>query len=101
MTIELILNMVNFRVNFPCTYIGNYPRGTEYSASMIRYMKERVDDTLFYRAEVTHTQTLNDGALNSYNGISTFTSSANVKVTQFMKILGFSAKNTYNRYCYE
>ena len=101
MTIELILNMVNFSVNFPCTYIGNYPRGTEYSASMIRYMKEREDDTLFYRAEVTHTQTLNDGALNSYNGISTFTSSANVKVTQFMKILGFSAKNTYNRYCYE
>ena len=67
---------------------------------MIRYMKER-EDELFYRAEVTHTQTLNDGALNGYNGLSTFTSSANVKVTEFTRKLGFSAKNTYNRYCYE
>ena len=100
MGIELILNIVNFGVNFPPTSISNYPKGTTYTASMIRYMKER-EDELFYRAEVTHTQTLNDGALNSYNGISTFTSSANVRVTEFMKDLGFSAKNTYNRYCFE
>ena len=52
-------------------------------------------------AETTHSQTLNDGALNGYNGVSTFTSSANVKVTEFMKALGYGAKNTYNRYCYE
>ena len=101
MAMELILNVVNFGVNFPCTYIGNYPKGTEYATSMIRYMKEREDDNLFYRAETTHTQTLNDGALNGYNGISTFTSSANVKVTEFTKALGLSAKNTYNRYCFE
>ena len=99
--LELILNVVNFGVNFPCTAISNYPRGTEYTASMIRYMKEREDDNLFYRAEVTHTQTLNDGALNGYNGLSTFTSSANVKVTEFTRHLGFSAKKTYNRYCFE
>ena len=101
MILELILNVVNFGVNFPCTYIGNYPKGTEYTASMIRYMKEREDDNLFYRAEVTHSQTLNDGALNDYNGITTFTSSANVKVTEFARIMGMSAKNTYNRYCFE
>ncbi len=47
---------------------------------MIRYMKEREQYTPFYRAETTHSQTLNDGALNGYHGISTFTSSANVKV---------------------
>ncbi len=99
--LELILNMVNFGVNFPCTYIGNYPKGTEHAASMIRYMKERENDNLFYRAEVTHTQTLNDGALNGYNGITTFTSSANVNVTKFAVALGLSAKNTYNRYCFE
>jgi len=99
MALELIMNMVNFSVRFPCTYIGNYPNGTTDAASMIRYMKE--DDDLFYRAEVTHSQTLNDGALNSYNGISTFTSSANVKITEFMRILGYGAKNTYNRYCFE
>ena len=99
MGIELILNVVNFGVHFPYTGISNYPNGTQYTASMIRYMKE--DDDLFYRAEVTHSQTLNDSALNSYNGVSTFTSSANVKVTEFMRTMGFAAKNTYNRYCFE
>ena len=99
--LEIILNVVNFGVRFPGTGISNYPRGTEGAASIIRYMKEREHDNPFYRAEVTHTQTLNDGALNGYYGISTFTSSANVKVTEFMVEMGFSAKNTYNRYCYE
>ena len=101
MALELILNLVNFGINFPGTGVSDYPRGTEHTASMIRYMQERERDTLFYRAEVTHSQTLNDGALNGYNGISTFTSSANVRVTEFMKALGYGAKNTYNRYCFE
>ena len=101
MCVELVLNLVNFGFQFPGTSVTHYPRGTEYSESMIRYMHEREDDTLFYRAETTHSQTLNDGALNGYNGISTFTSSANVKVTEFMRALGYGAKNTYNRYCYE
>ena len=99
--LELIMNLVNFGINFSGTSVSNYPRGTEHAASMIRYMKEREEDTLFYRAETTHSQTLNDGALNGYNGVSTFTSSANVKVTEFMQALGYGAKNTYNRYCYE
>ena len=98
---EIIMNLVNFGLRFPGTSVTHYPRGTEYTASMIRYMHEREDDTPFYRAETTHSQTLNDGALNNYNGISTFTSSANVKVTEFMRVLGYGAKNTYNRYCYE
>ena len=101
MAVELILNLVNFGVHFPGTGVSNYPKGTESSASMIRYMKERERNTLFFRAEMTHSQTLNDGALNNYNGISTFTSSANVKVTEFMKAMGYGAKNTYNRYCFE
>ena len=101
MALELVLNLVNFGINFPGTGVSNYPKGTEHTASMIRYMQEREEGTLFYRAETTHSQTLNDGALNGYNGISTFTSSANVKVTEFMKALGYGAKNTYNRYCFE
>ena len=101
MVIELIMNMVNFGSHFTKTNVTNYPRDTKYSASMFRYMKEREEDTLFYRAEVTHSQTLNDGALNGYRGISTFTSSANVRVTEFMRMLGYGAKNTYNRYCFE
>ena len=98
--LEVILNVVNFGIRFPYTGASDYPRGTEAAASIYRYMNER-EDELFYRTEVTHTQTLNDGALNGYYGISTFTSSANVQVTKFMKALGYGAKDTYNRYCFE
>ena len=98
---ELIATLTAFGLYFPGTNVSNYPKGTEGAASMIRYMKEREKNNLFYRAETTHSQTLNDGALNGYNGISAFTSSANVRVTEFMRALGYGAKNTYNRYCYE
>ena len=102
MAAELIANLVNFGCRFSFTAAGNYPKDTKYSASMVRYMvNDREEDTLFFRVEMTHSQTLNDGALNGYNGISTFTSSANVKTTEFMQALGYGAKNTYNRYCYE
>jgi len=101
MAAELVLSLLNFGINFSGTSVTHYPRGTEHAASMIRYMHEREEDTLFYRAETTHSQTLNDGALNDYNGVTAFTSSANVKVTEFMRMLGYGAKNTYNRYCYE
>ena len=103
MCAELIGNLVCFGLYFPGTGVSNYPKGTTYTASVIRYMKEREQKrgTLFFRAETTHSQTLNDGALNGYNGVSAFTSSANVKVTEFMKALGYGAKNTYNRYLFE
>lgn len=98
---ELTLNLVNFGVAFTGTVVSDYPRGTAHTDSIIDYMEDQEKDTLFYRAETTHSQTLNDGALNGYNGISTFTSSANVNVTRFMKALGYGAKDNYNRYCYE
>ncbi len=101
MIVELVLNVVNFSSWFPGTNVSNYPKGTNNAKWAVSYMQDRESDTLFYRAETTHSQTLNDGALNGYNGISTFTSSANVRVTEFMKALGYGAKNTYNRYCFE
>ncbi len=102
--IELILNIVNFGTNFPRTNISGYPKGTNSAASAFSYLQDYEalrDNTLFYRTEVTHSQTLNDGALNGYHGISTFTSSANVRITEFMRVMGYGAKNTYNRYCFE
>ena len=99
--LEMVLNLINFGVNFAGTTTIFYPRGKEYTASMIRYMHEREWDELFFRAETTHAQTLNDGALNNYKGVSAFTSSANVNVTEFMRKLGYGAKNTFNRYCFE
>ena len=101
MSLELVLNMVNFGVRFPYTTVTNYPRNSEGTSSAINYMYEREKYSDFFRAEVTHAQTLNDGALNGYNGISTFTSSANVRVTRFMKALGHGALEGYNRYCFE
>ena len=101
MCLELVLNMTNFGVRFPYTTVTNYPRNNEGTTSAINYMYEREKYSDFFRAEVTHAQTLNDGALIGYNGISTFTSSANVRVTKFMKALGYGALEGYNRYCFE
>ena len=101
MILELAATLLAFGLYFPGTSVKNYPKGTDEAASMIRYMHERERNNLFFRAETTHSQTLNDGALNGYNGVSTFTSSANVKNTEFMVALGYGAKNTYNRYCFE
>ena len=101
MGVELIATLVCFGLYFTGTGVSNYPKGTDHAASVIRYMYERERNNLFFRAETTHSQTLNDGALNGYNGISTFTSSANVRTTEFMRALGYGAKNTYNRYCFE
>ena len=101
MVLELALNLICFGVSFPGTNISNYPKGKTDAKNAIAYMEQLESDNLFYRAETTHSQTLNDGALNGYHGVSTFTSSANVKVTYFMQALGYGAKNTYNRYCFE
>ena len=99
--LELGMNVLNFGLRFPATAVSNYPMGTKDTKAALAYMRDQESGNLFYRTETTHSQTLNDGALNDYNGISTFTSSANVKVTKFMQALGYGAKNTYNRYCYE
>lgn len=101
MAMEIVMNLVNFAMTFTFTNTANYPKGGSATASVLEYMEELEADTPFYRTETTHAQILNDGALNRYHGISAFTSSANVKVTEFMKTLGYGAKNTYNRYCFE
>ena len=100
MALELVMNIINFGTSFPYTGISDYPTNGKDTAAVLEQM-EALDDELFYRTEVTHSQTLNDAALNGYFGISTFTSSANVRVTEFMESLGYGAKNTYNRYCFE
>lgn len=98
---ELILNMVNYSMYWSGANISDYPKGTTNSEKMFNMLHQLDEDTLFYRTETAHAQILNDAALNNYNGISTFTSSANVSITRFMQNLGYGAKDTYNRYCYE
>ena len=101
MVLELAVSLAGWGAQFGGTDLSFYPRGKADSKAAIAYMQEREADTLFYRAETAHSQTLNDAALNGYDGVSTFTSSANVKVTEFMHALGYGARNASNRYCYE
>ncbi len=100
-TLELVLSIVSFATSFGI-YDYDYPKKDEIVQQMLQIMQERKNgEDLFFRTEVTHTQTLNDGALNGYYGISTFSSSANVNVTKFTKALGASGYDSWNRYCYE
>lgn len=101
MALELVLSTVLFFSGFSVTN-WNYPKNEEKAAQLFEKLHALDDGSdLFYRTEVTHAQTLNDGALNAYRGISTFSSSANVKNTVFLQCLGAGAYNSYNRYCYE
>ncbi len=101
MALELVLHTVLFFSGFSIADY-DYPKKEDQAAALFQKLEELDDgSSLFYRTEVTHAQTLNDGALNGYNGLSTFTSSANVKTTEFMLCLGAAGYNSWNRYCYE
>ena len=97
---ETVLSAVTFSTTFPSTNNPQMPVGPNDASTVIDYMNEREKDNLFFRTECTEGKTLNDGALYGFNGITAFTSSANVNVTKFMVALGFSGKDTYNRYSY-
>ena len=98
--LELVLHTALFFSGFSI-YDYDYPKGEDAAGAVFQKLEEMGSDQLFYRTEVTHAQTLNDGALNGYHGISTFTSSANVATTEFMQSLGAAGRNNWNRYCYE
>lgn len=84
------------------TTTRDYPRGEEKTAYLINYMKEREEDTPeLWRAEMTSTQTLNDGALNHYHGLSMFNSMANEKITIFYENMGLVGWKGGNRYTYD
>lgn len=78
-----------------------YPRGEETTAELIDFMDQLEEDTPeLWRAEVTTTQTLNDGALNGYHGLSMFNSMANESMTQFFENFGMMGWKSGNRYTY-
>lgn len=79
----------------------DYPRGEEKTAQIIDKMDELEKDTTeLWRAEMTTTQTLNDGALNGYNGLSMFNSMANENITRFFENFGMMGWKSGNRYTY-
>ncbi len=99
--LEFIFNIMSFSANFQIQDARSYPRNGEDTASIVKIMKQREGENSFYRAEATTHQTYNDGALNNYNGISTFSSAANVNITNYLRAMGLSAYKTYNRYAFE
>ena len=98
--LELIANIVCFGLNLNVQNLAGYPRGGEDSAKMIQFAKDREDENDFYRMEAAQHQTYNDGALNDYYGITTFSSAANVDVTNLLRAMGLSGYKTYNRIAY-
>ncbi len=80
----------------------SYPKEAANVQALLEYAEERDQQsgTLFSRTEVTNTQSLNDGALNGYHGVSIFTSSANVNFNRFSRALGLSSWPGSNRYAY-
>lgn len=79
---------------------NSYPVNNAGAQSALSLMREQEDDPLFYRTEMTSNYTLNDGALYGYNGVSQFSSTANVSMTKFIKRLGMYAAENGNRYYY-
>ncbi len=80
---------------------SGYPSGEENTEQLINYMNEvEKDTTELWRAETTSTQTLNDGSLNHYNGLSMFNSMANVDITRFFENFGMKGWKSGNRYTY-
>lgn len=78
-----------------------YPRLSEDMQNVLAAAREREENAIdLPRTETTLTQTLNDNALNGYNGISTFSSAANCGVSQFLKSIGLPASVAGNRYSY-
>ncbi len=98
--VEMIFNITSFGLQFNVQDATAYPRAGEDTKKAVEFMKEREGENSFYRADAAQIQTYNDGALNNYNGISTFSSSANVNVTNYLRALGESGYKSYNRFAY-
>ena len=99
--VELLAALSIFAYYFNGNSIQDYPYGGQDSVSVLQHMKDLEPPDTFFRSEVTYPQTLNDGSLNDYHGISAFTSAANVNVTNYIAALGYEAKDGMNRYIFK
>ncbi len=81
---------------------SDYPRSSEDVQLLLSQMEAReAGNTDLYRTEVTLQQSLNDDALNGYNGVSVFSSASNCNVSTFLRSIGVAAGPTANRYVYQ
>ena len=94
------INLNGFTSQYEADGSVTYPRENENVQALLGYLDSKTDDPLFYRTEVTSTQTLNDAALNGYNGVSIFNSSANANFNRLTRSLGLASWVGSNRFVY-
>ena len=99
-SLEMVASFAIGVATVAMTTRSTYPREGEDVQAVLEAMQEREPEELFWRTEVSNTQTLNDGALNGYHGVSIFTSSANVRFNRFSRSLGLASWPASNRYAY-
>ena len=74
----------------------SYPLNGQEVQELLDYVEE-TDTDPYYRIECSYPQTLNDGALNGYYGLSSFNSGANVNFLRFSRVFGFASDSENNR----
>lgn len=79
------------------TYSTYYYKGDEIESVL---QQSKAEDS-YGRVEDSQEYILNDPALYGYNGISTFTSTANYPITEMLRKLALCAPTAANRYYYE
>lgn len=84
------------------TTTSGYPKDNLNVERVLSHIDKWADegDPDIFRTEVPRTQSLNDGALNTFNGISVFNSMANVSITKYVEYLGCAGWKAGNRYTY-
>lgn len=99
---EMLANAIVGVGSVGTTSTAGYPREAQNVARIISHIDKWAEegDPDIFRTEMTSTQTLNDGALNSYNGVSVFNSMANVSITKYVEYLGCTGWKAGNRYTY-
>ena len=80
----------------------SYPLGTTDTANVVSCINNLEKDKIdLARAEQNKYHTLNDNALNGFNGISMFSSMVNKDVTAYMEKFGICGWVSSNRYTYQ
>lgn len=96
---ELISNArIGLGTLTPSSY-SSYPANGREVQSLLNKASNS-EESLFYRTETAAPWSLNNSALYGYNGVSQFSSTANVSVTTLYSRLGLYASEAGNRYYY-
>jgi len=74
--------------------------GEEIFSLVKEVLEKESESSDFYRMECTEWRSLNDSCFYGYQGISQFSSSANVRVSAFLENLGMPADPESNRFAY-